>query len=85
VRTARSPGSAIKGIVVGTWPATRATVLAWVESGFILVEAARSLNVHRNRLVYRLQRITAQTGWPTPDRRRWLALYLACVSDSHSA
>jgi carbohydrate diacid regulator len=67
----------------GDWPAVRATVVAWVESGFVLVEAARTLNVHRNTLVYRLQRLAAQTGWPTSDRRRWLALYLACVSDSH--
>jgi carbohydrate diacid regulator len=63
------------------WATTRATVIAWVESGFVLVEAARALNVHRNTLVYRLRRITAETGWPTNDRRRWLALYLACVSD----
>jgi carbohydrate diacid regulator len=65
----------------GDWTATRATVVAWVESGFVLVEAARVLNVHRNTLVYRLRRIALATGWPTDDRRRWLALYLACVAD----
>jgi carbohydrate diacid regulator len=65
----------------GDWTVTRATVVAWVESGFVLVEAARTLNVHRNTLVYRLRRIAAETGWPTTDRRRWLALYLACVAD----
>jgi carbohydrate diacid regulator len=65
----------------GDWTATRATVVAWVESGFVLVEAARALNVHRNTLVYRLRRIATETGWPTTDRRRWLALYLACVAD----
>jgi carbohydrate diacid regulator len=65
----------------GDWPTTRATVVAWVESGFVLVEAARALNVHRNTLVYRLRRIATETGWPTTDRRRWLALYLACVAD----
>ena len=65
----------------GDWPATRATVQAWVESGFVLVDAAGKLNVHRNTLVYRLRRIAAETGWPTSDRRRWIALYLACVSD----
>ena len=66
----------------GDWPTTRTTVLAWVESGFVLVDAARSLNVHRNTLVYRLGRIAAETGWPTTDRRRWLALYVACLGDS---
>ena len=66
----------------GDWPTTRATVLAWVESGFVLVDAAATLNVHRNTLVYRLSRITAEAGWPTSDRRHWLALYLACVADN---
>lgn len=66
----------------GDWTVTRATVVAWVESGFVLVEAARALNLHRNTLVYRLRRIAAETGWPTTDRRRWLALYLACVADA---
>ena len=66
----------------GDWPATRSTVIAWVESGFVLVGAARALNVHRNTLVYRLGRIAAETGWPTSDRRHWLALYLACLADS---
>ena len=65
----------------GDWPATRSTVIAWVESGFVLVDAARTLNVHRNTLVYRLRRIATATGWPTTDRRRWLALYPACVAD----
>jgi carbohydrate diacid regulator len=65
----------------GDWAATRRTVVAWVESGFVLVDAAQSLNVHRNTLVYRLRRIATETGWSTTDRRRWLALYLACVAD----
>ncbi len=68
----------------GDWSATRATVLAWVESGFVLVDAAATLNVHRNTLVYRLRRIANETGWPTSDRRHWLGLYLACTSDSLS-
>jgi carbohydrate diacid regulator len=68
----------------GDWASTRATVLAWVESGFVLVEAARSLNVHRNTLVYRLQRISTITGRPTTDRRGWLVLYLACTADALS-
>jgi carbohydrate diacid regulator len=66
----------------GDWPTTRTTVLALVESGFVLVDAARSLNVHRNTLVYRLGRIAAEIGWPSTDRRRWLALYVACLGDS---
>ena len=67
---------------LGDWPTTRTTIQAWVESGFVLVDAASVLNVHRNTLVYRLGRIATRTGWPTSDRRRWLALYLACVADT---
>ena len=68
----------------GDWATTRATVVAWVESGFVLVDAAAALNVHRNTLVYRIGRIASTTGRATSDRRYWLALYLACVSDAHS-
>jgi carbohydrate diacid regulator len=69
----------------GDWPTTRATVIAWVESGFVLVDAARDLNVHRNTLVYRLGRIASATGRPTSDRKHWLALYLACLCDTLSS
>jgi len=69
----------------GDWSSTRATVIAWVESGFGLVDAAAALNIHRNTMVYRLGRISALTGWAISDRRRWLALYLACLADSLDA
>lgn len=64
------------------WGLTRATVIAWVESGFVLVDAAAALSIHRNTLVYRLGRIVEQTGWPTSNRRRWLALYAGCLADA---
>ncbi|WP_332661932.1 CdaR family transcriptional regulator [Aeromicrobium sp.] len=66
----------------GDWPLTRSTVIAWVESGFVLVAAAAALGIHRNTLVYRLGRISEQMALPASDRRRWLALYLACVADT---
>ena len=66
---------------MGDWPTTRSTVITWVESGFVLVDAASALNIHRNTLVYRLGRIAEWTPLSTSDRRGWLALYLACVSD----
>lgn len=69
----------------GDWASTRATVIAWVESGFVLVDAAAALTIHRNTLVYRLGRISKHTGWPTSDRRHWLALYLACLADALGA
>ena len=67
------------------WASTRATVIAWVESGFVLVDAAAALNIHRNTLLYRLGRISKHTGRPTSDRRHWLALYLACLADTLGA
>jgi DNA-binding PucR family transcriptional regulator len=63
------------------WESTRATIVAFVESGFALVAAAQSLQIHRNTLVYRLGRISERSGVPQDDRRGWLALYLACVAD----
>jgi len=81
---ARITAETLRGLR-GDWASTRATVIAWVESGFVLVDAAAGLNIHRNTLVYRLGRISAQTGWPTSDRRHWLALYLACLADSLDA
>ena len=63
------------------WETTRATIIAFVESGFALVAAARTLQIHRNTLVYRLGRIGERAGVTQDDRRRWLALYLACVAD----
>lgn len=66
---------------MGDWPTTRSTVITWVESGFVLVDAATALNIHRNTLVYRLGRIAERADLPTSDRRGWLALYLACVTD----
>jgi carbohydrate diacid regulator len=64
------------------WPAVRDTVVAWVESGFVLVAAAERLKIHRNTLVYRLERIAAGNGAAPADRRRWLALYLSCLADA---
>jgi carbohydrate diacid regulator len=63
------------------WETTRATIVAYVENGFALVAAANALQIHRNTLVYRLGRISERSRVAQDDRRRWLALYLACVAD----
>jgi len=84
------PERARRRIVVNTlgdlrsgsdWATTRETVIAWVESGFVLVAAADALRIHRNTLVYRLGRIAERTGLTMAERRPWLALYLACIAD----
>lgn len=63
------------------WPALRATVMAWCESGFNLVEAAAALNIHRNTLLYRLGKIERLLGRPWRDHRVMLTAYVACLSD----
>ncbi len=62
------------------WPTQRETVLAWVESGFNLVRAARALHIHRNTLLYRLDKITTRSGRDVRDPHDALALYLACLT-----
>lgn len=63
------------------WPVLRATITAWCEEGFSLVRAAAALHIHRNTLVYRLDKIERLTGRPLRDHRATLALYLACLAD----
>ncbi|MER5213120.1 sugar diacid recognition domain-containing protein [Streptomyces sp. NPDC002838] len=63
------------------WPALRDTVIAWCESGFNLVRASTALHIHRNTVVYRMNKIEQVTGRPLRDHRAALALYLACLAD----
>ncbi|UUU35512.1 helix-turn-helix domain-containing protein [Streptomyces sp. CA-210063] len=63
------------------WPVLRDTITAWCEGGFNLVRAAEALHVHRNTVVYRMQKIEQLTGRPLRDHRTTMALYLACLSD----
>ncbi|WP_158851377.1 CdaR family transcriptional regulator [Saccharothrix deserti] len=63
------------------WPILRQTITAWCECGFNLVRAAAELRIHRNTLVYRLNKIEELTGRSTRDARFVLKLYLACVAD----
>jgi carbohydrate diacid regulator len=63
------------------WPELRQTIIAWCESGFRLVDAARALHVHRNTVVYRIAKIERISG---RDLRRYadcLTIYLACLAD----
>jgi carbohydrate diacid regulator len=63
------------------WPVVRATLVAWCEAGYSLVRAAAALRIHRNTLVYRLNKIEALVGSGLRDPRRCLILYLACLVD----
>ncbi|GAA1971552.1 CdaR family transcriptional regulator [Amycolatopsis minnesotensis] len=62
-------------------PALVATVIAWCESGFNLVRAAKALHVHRNTLVYRLDKLTRLSGQDIRDPARASAVYLACLAE----
>ncbi|WP_328773544.1 CdaR family transcriptional regulator [Streptomyces sp. NBC_00286] len=63
------------------WPVLRDTITAWCESGFNLVRASAALHIHRNTVVYRMNKIEQITGRPLRDHRTTMALYLACLSD----
>jgi len=63
------------------WRALRQSLVAWCEAGFNLVHAATALHIHRNTLVYRLNKIAQLTGRSVRDHRAALALYLACLAD----
>lgn len=43
-------------------PETRNTIMVFFDSGLSLAETARALYVHRNTLVYRIEKIERQTG-----------------------
>ncbi|CAL9288260.1 MULTISPECIES: CdaR family transcriptional regulator [Streptomyces] len=63
------------------WPALRDTITAWCESGFNLVKASAALHIHRNTVVYRMNKIERLTGRPLREHRTAMALYLACLAD----
>ncbi|MGW2521502.1 CdaR family transcriptional regulator [Streptomyces sp. NPDC001617] len=63
------------------WPALRDTITAWCESGFNLVRASETLHIHRNTVIYRMNKIEQITGRPLREYRTTVALYLACLAD----
>jgi carbohydrate diacid regulator len=67
------------------WNVLRATLLAWAEHGFHLVRTAEALHVHRNTLVYRLEKIDNILGRPIRDHQHAIAVYLACLAHAQSA
>jgi carbohydrate diacid regulator len=62
------------------WEVLRETLLTWAEHGFHLVRTAEALHVHRNTLVYRLQKIEGILGRALRDHRHAIAVYLACLT-----
>ena len=63
------------------WTDLRHTILAWCESGYSLTGASKTLHIHRNTLLYRLDKIEKLNGERLRDHKRAIALYLACLLD----
>ncbi len=63
------------------WADLRRTILTWCESGYSLAGAAKTLHIHRNTLLYRLDKIEKINGESLRDHKRTIALYLACLLD----
>jgi carbohydrate diacid regulator len=61
------------------WPELRRTLIALVEHGLRLTETAEALHVHRNTLLYRLNRLSTAVGADARAPRTAIALYLACL------
>ncbi|MDT5082587.1 MAG: carbohydrate diacid regulator [Mycobacterium sp.] len=55
------------------------TLVAWCESGFNLVLTARRLSIHRNTVIYRLDKISRMTTRDVREPAVAIALYLACI------
>ena len=63
------------------WPTLRTTIIAWCDNGFNQIRAAEALHIHRNTLVYRLNRIEQLTGLLLRSPRAGVTLYLAALAD----
>jgi carbohydrate diacid regulator len=67
------------------WKDLRATILAWCESGYSVASASRILHIHKNTLLYRLNKIERIGGKSLRDYRHAFAVYLACLLDELEA
>jgi carbohydrate diacid regulator len=61
------------------FPALRETLVAWCECGFNLVTTAQRLAIHRNTVIYRLDKVSRLTARDARAPAVAIALYLACL------
>lgn len=66
------------------WQEVKDTIRAWCETGFSLVKASSRLHVHRNTLIYRLEKIKSLTDYDIRDFRTCFNLYFALILDEYS-
>ncbi len=63
------------------WATLRATLIAWGEAAFNMTRAADRLHVHRNTLIYRLDKIARLLQRSLDEPGLAVALYITCVID----
>jgi carbohydrate diacid regulator len=63
------------------WLQLRHTLVTWSECRFNLIEAARTLHIHRNTLRYRIAKIETLSGRSLQDPVTRITTYLACLAD----
>ena len=61
------------------FPVLRVTLLACCECGFNLVTTAQWLSIHRNTVIYRLDKVSRLTARDVRRPAVAIALYLACL------
>lgn len=63
------------------WTTLRATLIAWGDSAFNITKAADRLHIHRNTLIYRLDKIARVLKRSLDEPGLAVALYVTCVID----
>ncbi len=63
------------------WEDLKETIKSWCEGGFSVVKTAKNLHLHRNSVLYRLEKIKNCSGYDLKDFRTCLNLYTALVLD----
>lgn len=63
------------------WTTLRATLIAWGQAAFNATRAAEHLHVHRNTLIYRLDKIARLLQRSLDEQGLAVALYITCVID----
>ncbi len=63
------------------WTTIRATLIAWGDCGFNITRAAKHMHVHRNTLIYRLDKVSRILSRSLEEPGLAVALYVTCVID----
>ncbi|WP_197373566.1 CdaR family transcriptional regulator [Mycolicibacterium baixiangningiae] len=63
------------------WKTLRDTLIAWGDSAFTVTRAAERLHVHRNTLIYRLDKVARLLNRSLDEPGVAVAVYVTCVLD----